>query len=129
MCMNQLCFLSKKFFIRYDKTTRKYITLANIVTPEYNGLDRTSKIRNTLALCVSDDLEKWDVLKVILQTEKYKTESFQYVSWQFDGDDIIAVSRTSYDDAFGGAKNFHDANYFTFHRLSDYRKIVMGSDK
>lgn len=120
---------SKKFFIRYDKTTRKYITLANIVTPEYNGLDRTSKIRNTLALCVSDDLEKWDVLKVILQTEKYKTESFQYVSWQFDGDDIIAVSRTSYDDAFGGAKNFHDANYFTFHRLSDYRKIVMGSDK
>ena len=43
------------------------------------------------------------------------------MDWQFDGDDIIALSRTAFD----GARNFHDANYFTFHRIADFRQLTM----
>jgi hypothetical protein len=41
---------------------------------------------------------------------------FQYLDWQFDGEDIIAVCRTSWDGI-----NYHDANHITFHRLQHFR--------
>ena len=39
--------------------------------------------------------------------------------------DIIAVSRTGFDDGLGGAHKAHDANYFTFHRIKDFRKRTL----
>ena len=50
---------------------------------------------------------------------------FQYVDWLFDGDDLVVVSRTAFDDAEGGAHNYHDANYLTFHRVKDFRSRSM----
>ena len=50
--------------------------------------------------------------------------AFQYVDFLFEGRDIIALSRTAYDDGLGGAHNCHDANYLTFHRLRDFREAV-----
>jgi hypothetical protein len=44
------------------------------------------------------------------------------VDWQFDGRHIIFLSRTAFDDDFGGAHNYHDANYLTFHRIRNFRK-------
>ena len=49
---------------------------------------------------------------------------FQYVSFEFDGGDIIYQSRT----AFNGAHNFHDSNYATFHRIKDFRSPGGQSD-
>src|SRR5262249_29292028 len=46
---------------------------------------------------------------------------FHYVDWVFDGDDIVFVSRTAFDDANGGAHTYHDANYLTFHRIERFR--------
>jgi len=43
------------------------------------------------------------------------------VDWVFEGDDIIFVSRTAFDDDLTGAHNAHDANYLTFHRIQDFR--------
>ena len=45
---------------------------------------------------------------------------FQYVDWQFDGDDLIYLVRTAYD----GAHNYHDSNRITFHRLADFRRLI-----
>lgn len=115
---------SKKFFIRYDQATNKYITLANVIPSKWNNLETTDKMRNTLALCSSADLLNWSIDKVIVETEKYTAEAFNYVSWQFDGNDIVLVSRTSYDDVYGGAANYHDANYITFHRIANYKSLV-----
>lgn len=115
---------SKKFFIRYDETTGKYITLANVVLDKYSNLVTTDKIRNVLTICSSDDLKKWNVGEVILETENYDKESFNYVSWQFDGNDIVLVSRTSFDDPYGGAANYHDSNYITFHRVVNYKNLI-----
>ncbi len=39
----------------------------------------------------------------------------------YDGDDMIFVNRTGWD----GSHNAHDADYFTFHRLEDFRARTM----
>ncbi|MBN2295403.1 MAG: hypothetical protein JXM70_23430 [Pirellulales bacterium] len=64
-----------------------------------------------------DGGKTWKLNSIILQHPDRKNTAFQYVDWQFEGDDIIFVSRTAY----GESHNFHDANYFTFHRLSGFR--------
>ena len=46
---------------------------------------------------------------------------FQYVDWVFDGDDIIAVSRTAFPETRGLPARQHDANFLTFHRISNFR--------
>jgi hypothetical protein len=77
-------------------------------------------VRNTLVLKSSSDLKTWAVHKVLLKHPDVKKHGFQYVDWQFDGRDIIFLSRTAYDDESGGASNYHDANYLTFHRIRNY---------
>ena len=46
---------------------------------------------------------------------------FQYVDWQFDGKDIVFVSRTAWRDKTGNPPRQHDANYMTFHRIRNFR--------
>jgi hypothetical protein len=54
-----------------------------------------------------------------------ETHGFQYVDWQFDGDDVVAACRTAFDDGFGGARRAHDANFLTFHRVPNFRRLTM----
>lgn len=35
-----------------------------------------------------------------------------------------SVSRTALDDGIGGAHRGHDANFMTFHRIADFRKLT-----
>ena len=112
---------AKKFSIRYDAKTKLYYTLSNYVPAEYEN-NNQERVRNTLALCSSPDLRTWKVNQIVLQSANTAHHGFQYADWLFDGDDIIAVVRTAYDDAEGGADNQHNANYLTFHRIKKYRK-------
>jgi hypothetical protein len=50
---------------------------------------------------------------------------FQYLDWLFEGDDIIAASRTACGQGDDAAPRQHDANYLTFHRLRDFRLLKM----
>jgi hypothetical protein len=114
---------STKFNIEYDKKSDKYWSLVNVPdellrTPEM----RAGGMRSILALTSSHNLYDWKVEKVILKTQNIKKEGFQYVDWKFENDDIVFVSRTAFDDAIGGADNFHNSNFITFHRINDYRK-------
>jgi hypothetical protein len=45
---------------------------------------------------------------------------FQYVDWQFDGDDLIAVCRMAWNGL-----DYHDANVITFHRVKNFRSLTM----
>ncbi|TDG35422.1 exo-alpha-sialidase [Pedobacter changchengzhani] len=112
----------KKFAIHFDAITKLYYTLSNYI-PEKNKAAYIGNTRNVLALCTSKDLTTWEVKSIILEHADKEKHGFQYVDWQFDGQDIIAVSRTAYDDAEGGAHNFHDANYLTFHRIKNFRTL------
>ena len=113
----------KKFTIRYDATSKHYWSLANFV-PEEQRNPNPERTRNTLALTRSEDLRNWSVRSIILQHPDSAKHGFQYVDWQFDGDDIIAVSRTAFDDDQGGAHDQHDANFLTFHRIQNFRQAA-----
>ncbi|HOV32384.1 MAG TPA: sialidase family protein [Candidatus Hydrogenedens sp.] len=110
-----------KFTIRFDGQTKKYWTLCNWPSQEEAKNMRVAQIRNTLVLANSPDLRDWKLCKTILHHPDIEKHGFQYADWLFEGDDIIAVVRTAYDDDFGGANNFHDANYLTFHRIENFR--------
>ena len=107
---------SNKFTIRYDSVTERYWSLVNKqINPK--------AYRNILALVSSADLHNWKVESIVLSHPDSKKHAFQYVDWLFEGQDIIFVSRTAYDDGLGGARKAHDANYLTFHRIRGSRCI------
>lgn len=114
---------ARKFSIRYDPESKLYWTICNMVKAEYSHLS-ASGVRNTLVIKSSADLLNWTVHKILLHHPDVSKHGFQYVDWQFDGKDIIYLSRTACDDEFGGAHNFHDANFLTFHRIRNFRKLI-----
>ena len=112
---------AKKFTIRFDPKSDLYWTLTTLVPQQYQSARRPGATRNTLALACSKDLTQWTARKTLLQHADVDRHGFQYVDWLFEGDDIIAVCRTAYDDAEGGARDNHDANFLTFHRVENFR--------
>ena len=106
-----------KFTIRRDGSNGRYWSLVNVQGVSEDPLP----YRNHLCLSSSADLRTWVVHERILYHPDPVFHAFQYVDWVFDGDDIIYVSRTAYDDDDGGAKRAHDANFLTFHRLVSFR--------
>lgn len=113
---------SKKFSVRYDQETKLYWTLSNVIEADLIGIKETGKIRNTIALCSSTDLKNWQIHKYVLHHKDMNHHGFQYVDWLFSKKDIVFVSRTAFNDAYGGAHRQHDANYLTFHKIKNFRK-------
>lgn len=114
-----------KCTIRYDETSGKYLAFVNNITD-----GRSWAQRNVLSLAVSDDLVNWRLCKTILVDRSFMNDyisitrhAFQYVDWIVDGDDIIFTVR----EAMGDSENYHNANYLTFYRLSDYRELICDS--
>lgn len=111
-----------KFTIRHDVQTGSYLSLVNNVTnPEWPHQ------RNILSLSVSEDLRNWQIVKTLLEDDTGLTEEdsvrltgFQYVDWQFDGDDIIYLVRTAYR----GAIRYHDSNRIIYRKLEDFRTLL-----
>jgi hypothetical protein len=111
-----------KFHILRDTVTGKYLSLVN------NNSDNALPIkRNTVSLIASDDLINWSHVRTIIQddsaiswSDSVYSVGFQYIVWEFDGKDIIFISRTAYD----GSTYYHDANKVTFHRLNNYLDFV-----
>lgn len=111
----------KKFSIRRDPVGGEYWSLTNWIDETTRQGRMAGFVRNNLVLISSPDLRAWTVQRQVLSHPDPVQHGFQYVDWQFDGTDIVAVSRTSFDDRYGGAHNYHDANYFTFHRVAGFR--------
>lgn len=112
----------KKFTIRFDPATELYWSLVNWIPPRHRqGIPGT--IRNTLAVVASPDLLDWEVRCAVLYHPDPARHGFQYVDWLFEGNDLVAAVRTAYDDDAGGAHNYHDANFLTFHRIRDFRTL------
>ncbi|WAC21803.1 sialidase family protein [Luteolibacter sp. SL250] len=114
-----------KFHILHDPESGLYWALSNAVPEKHDtGAYGQSMTRNTLVIMTSRDLEAWDIRKTLLYHPDISRHGFQYPVFEFEGNDIIFVARTSYDDGAGGAHRQHDANYFTFHRIRDFRKLA-----
>jgi hypothetical protein len=104
-----------KFTVRFDERSRRYWSLPNLQQDP-------AAYRSIVALASSADLRDWRVEAILLQHPEPRHHAWQYLDWQFDGEDLIAVSRTAWE----GAKAAHDANYFTFHRFTGFRKLGDG---
>ena len=72
--------------------------------------------RNIVSLYKSDDLKNWVFVKDILDYKDYDLTKvgFQYPYFIFDGDEILLLLRT----AFNNADTFHNTNYTIFIRCS-----------
>ena len=105
-----------KFMIKYDPESGKYYSVA---TRLYEGCRDSA--RNLLSLLCSADLKEWTVVCDLLDCRHLDVDKvgFQYVDFDFEGDDLVYLCRT----AFNGAHNFHDANYSTFHRIRLFRTL------
>ena len=106
-----------KFDIKRDPESGLYFSIMSRITGKGWVKERT-----VLGLAYSEDLENWHLLCDLVNYEDadYKKVGFQYVSFAFDGNDIIYLSRT----AFNGARSFHDNNYVTFDRVCNFRAMV-----
>jgi iduronate 2-sulfatase len=118
---------SKKFTIRKDPSGPGYWTLASIIPERYAHCGEPASIRNTLALLYSENLIDWHIRCILLHHPDTVKHGFQYVDWQFEGYDIIAACRTAWEDDQDGARNSHDANFLTFHRWKNFRKLNQGA--
>jgi hypothetical protein len=116
---------AKKFSIRHDRHSDLYWSLATVVPAQLQTAEKPASVRNSLALICSRDLGRWETRCVLLHHPDTARHGFQYVDWLFAGDDLIAACRTAYDDEEGGAHNFHDANFLTFHRFKNFRQFMM----
>ena len=105
-----------KFDLIYDgQSGRYYSIVSRIYDPTL------PKARNLLSLLSSKDLENWEIVCDLIDRRDADPAQvgYQYVSMLIDGEDIIYLSRT----ADNGARNFHDSNYITFHRIRNFRKL------
>lgn len=119
---------AKKFTIRKDPSGKGYWSVATVIADRHAGAGRPASIRNTLALVSSDDLRSWEIRSLLLHHPDVARHGLQYVDWQFEGDDMIALCRTAWDDDEGGARNNHDANFLTFHRWKHFRTLTRKDD-
>lgn len=104
-----------KFMIKYDAVSEKYYSIV------CRRIDSPPTRRNLLSLLVSDDLKDWTVVCDLLDYRHSDIDKigFQYVDFEFEGEDILYLCRT----AINGANSFHNSNYSTFHRVENFRKL------
>jgi hypothetical protein len=114
---------ANKFSVRYDPVSKRYWSLANTVEEASRCGRMAAIVRNHLVLISSTDLKDWRNHKVVAYNPDPFNHGFQYADWQIDGEDIVAVVRTACDDGIDGAPNHHDANFLTFHRITNFRKL------
>lgn len=107
---------NSKFMIRFDPASGKYYTIISRIYSE-----EKIHARNLLSLMVSDDLETWTLVQDLIDArdQDHALVGFQYVFFDIVGNDILFLCRTS----MNGAKNYHDANYQTFHRIQNFRDL------
>jgi len=118
----------KKFAAGYDPQTGRFFALTNPVLPDYRDSGWPPElIRNAAALVVSRDLRDWRIATVFLESPHVDCEAFQYLAYDFDGDDLVIAARTAFDVGDGKPPRGHDSNLTTFHRLKNFRRYFTES--
>ena len=106
-----------KFMIRYDPVSDMYFTIISRILDSNHIGDR-----NLLSFMQSSDAEHWSLVCDLLDYRDSDPGKigFQYVDFFIEGEDLLWLCRTAFNDA----RNFHDANYSTFHRIQNFRKFI-----
>ncbi len=127
-----------RYTVRFDSVSQKYWTLCNYIPRAFrNNAYNAERFRAILALASSPNLRDWTIERFVMCDDRlYSADAatvsaafngnetaygFQYADWQFDGSDLVATVRTAFCDDFGGAHSGHDANYYLFTRVANFR--------
>jgi len=105
---------TSKYTAQYDPVSDKYYALTS-----YSSLP--GNIRTGIGLFVSNDGQDFTLQKQILTGKSTAFHGFNYPFMQIDGDDIVFVLRTAWENEDGLPQRWHDANMFTFHRIENFR--------
>lgn len=116
-----------KFHILYDNETALYwllssqstdsMTRAERLPPERSG--NPDNERQRLQLHFSTNCVDWCFAGLVTKTNK-PNEARHYASMAVYGDDLLILSRSGDERA----KNPHDGNIITFHRIHRFRELV-----
>jgi hypothetical protein len=104
-----------KFMIKYDEVSGRYYSIIS------RRIDSPQTARNLLSLVSSANLSDWELVCDLIdrRNDDPQMVGFQYIDFEIEDDDIIYLSRT----AMNQAKNYHVANYSTFHRVEKFRDL------
>ncbi len=110
-----------KFHIAWDEPSLRYWLIAS--QSEYNLAERNGigalNSRRRLALYFSTDMFNWSFAGMV-GIGPCPSGSRHYASLMIDGDDILVLSRSGDEQA----KNAHDTNMITLHRVKNFRELV-----
>ena len=101
-----------KFYVCYDEVSKLYWLL-------HSQSDGLMQERRRLALSYSPDLLHWTFAGLVA-VGPADNAARHYATMIIDGEDLVIVSRSGDEHA----RNPHDGNIVTFHRVSDFRKLV-----
>lgn len=124
-----------KFCVLHDDVSQMFWTTANLTVSSQGDVDLWQggaqrdilkdemriggNDRRFLMLLYGLDGLNWLQAGCIAQAARIK-QSFNYAAPLIDGDDLVLISRSAVD-----APNQHDADYATFHRVHDFRKLAL----
>lgn len=116
-----------RFHILYDVTTKMYWLLSNqsidsMTKAELLDADRNDLgygERNRLVLHFSKNMIDWCFAGVVA-TGQTQIESRNYAAMDFDGNDLVILSRSGDTDAHSA----HETNLITFHRVKNFRNLI-----
>ncbi|MAS37410.1 MAG: hypothetical protein CL610_25650 [Anaerolineaceae bacterium] len=116
-----------RFHVLYDEQMAIYWLLSSLSWDSMTHIDKLpadrynlpNNERQVLALHFSKNMMDWRMAGVVAQGNT-ASEARHYASMIFDGDDILVLSRSGDEKA----KNAHDGNLITFHRVKDFRDLV-----
>ena len=101
-----------KFYVVYDPESRLYWLL-------HSQMDGRMNYRRRLALSYSPDLLKWTFAGLVA-VGPADNAARHYASMIIHVDDLLIVSRSGDERA----RNSHDGNLVTFHRVKDFRSLI-----
>ena len=113
----------KRMTIAYDAASNLYWTL---VSPYYSNTSslyglNPNQARNSLVLMSSSDLITWTRERTCIYSDNAFNNSYHYIDWRFDGDDLVSVFRLSMDEERGLPLHYHDSNAFGYFRVRNFR--------
>ncbi len=114
---------AKRMTIAYDATSGKYWSLVSPIysnTASLYGLN-PSQNRNSMVLISSTDLVNWTRERTCIYSDNAFNNSYHYIDWRFDGDDLVSVFRCSADEERGLPLNYHDSNALGYFRVQNFR--------
>ena len=116
-----------KFHVLYDPATRLYWLLSSQSTDSTtapsklppNRYNLPNNERHRLALHFSRNMIDWRFAGLVADSGD-PNQARHYASMAIDGEDLIVLSRSG----DRRARNAHDGNLITFHRVREFRRLV-----